>query len=74
MPEDTSGTREIMRWIAKELSSTTYVDVMGQYHPAGRVRTSDCPEINHRVTPVEYERALGEAWQAGLKRLDSRRQ
>ncbi len=71
MPEDIAGTREIMRWIARELSPTTYVNVMAQYYPAGKV--SEYAEINRRVTPREYERALDEAWRAGLKRLDPRR-
>lgn len=73
MPGDIAGTGEIMRWIAQELSPTTYVNLMGQYYPAGKVMRSEFPEINRRVTPVEYERALDEAWRAGLERLDSRR-
>ncbi|MGD1157237.1 MAG: radical SAM protein [Terriglobia bacterium] len=73
MPGDIAGTGEIMRWIAQELSPTTYVNLMAQYYPAGKVTRSEFPEINRRVTRVEYERALDEAWRAGLERLDSRR-
>jgi putative pyruvate formate lyase activating enzyme len=73
MPGDIAGTGEIMRWIAQELSPTTYVNVMAQYYPAGKVTSSEFPEINRGVTPLEYQRALDEAWRAGLKRLDSRR-
>ena len=73
MPGDVVGTREVMRWIARELSPTTYVNVMAQYYPAGKVSRSEFPEINRRVSPSEYERALQEAWAAGLKRLDPRR-
>ncbi len=73
MPGDVAGTREVMRWIACELSPTTYVNVMAQYYPAGKVSGSEYPEINRRVSPSEYERALQEAWAAGLKRLDARR-
>ncbi|MGD1101976.1 MAG: radical SAM protein [Terriglobia bacterium] len=73
MPGDIAGTGEIMRWIAQELSPATYVNLMAQYYPAGKVKRSEFPEIDRRVTPVEYERALGEAWRAGLERLDSRR-
>jgi putative pyruvate formate lyase activating enzyme len=74
MPDDIAGTGEVMRWIAQELSPTTYVNVMPQYYPAGKVTSSEFPEINRRVTAVEYERAVDQAWRAGLKRLDSRRQ
>jgi putative pyruvate formate lyase activating enzyme len=73
MPGDVAGTGEIMRWIAQELSPTTYVNLMAQYHPAGKVTRSEFPEIDRRVTPVEYEHALDQAWRAGLKRLDFRR-
>ena len=72
MPEDVAGTRAVMQWIADELSPETYVNIMAQYHPAGKVSRSDHAEINRRVTPAEYERALDAAWRAGLKRLDSR--
>jgi putative pyruvate formate lyase activating enzyme len=68
MPEDVAGTRAVVKWIADELSPETYVNVMGQYHPAGKVSTSEHAEINRRVTPVEFQRALDAAWQAGLKR------
>jgi putative pyruvate formate lyase activating enzyme len=73
MPQDIAGTREVMRWIARELSPETYVNIMSQYYPAGKVSRKEYPEINRRLSPVEYERALDEAWRAGLKRLDSRR-
>jgi putative pyruvate formate lyase activating enzyme len=73
MPEEIAGTRAVMQWIADELSPETYVNLMAQYHPAGKVSRSDHAEINRPVTPAEYERALDAAWRAGLKRLDSRR-
>ncbi len=68
MPEDVAGTPAVMPWIADELSPETYVNIMAQYHPAGKVSRSDHAEINRRVTPAEYERALDAAWRAGLKR------
>jgi putative pyruvate formate lyase activating enzyme len=73
MPEGVAGTREVMNWITQELSPTTYVNVMAQYYPAGKVSRREFAEINRRVTPAEYERALSDAWRAGLKRLDARR-
>jgi len=73
MPGNIAGTWEIMRWIAQELSPATYVNLMAQYYPAGKVTGTEFPEINRRVTPVEYERARDEALRVGLVRLDSRR-
>ena len=73
MPENMAGTREVMRWIARELSPTTYVNVIAQYYPAGKASRSGYAEINRRATACEYEEALDEAWRAGLLRLDPRR-
>jgi putative pyruvate formate lyase activating enzyme len=72
MPHDIAGTREVMRWIASELSPHSYVNVMAQYYPAGKVSGREFAEINRRVSAEEYERALDAARQAGLKRLDPR--
>jgi len=72
MPGNVAGTEEVMNWLARELSPQTYVNVMAQYHPAGRVSQQEFPEINRRPTPAEYERAVNAARRAGLTRLDSR--
>ena len=34
MPDGLAGTREIMEFLAREISPNTYVNVMGQYRPA----------------------------------------
>jgi putative pyruvate formate lyase activating enzyme len=73
MPHNIAGTREVMRWISAELSPTTYVNLMPQYYPAGKVSRSEYADINRHITPSEFEAALDEAWRAGLQRLDSRR-
>jgi len=68
MPDDAAGTRAVMRWIADELSPETYVNVMAQYYPAGKVSSSEHAEINRRLTRAEFESALDAARQAGLRR------
>jgi putative pyruvate formate lyase activating enzyme len=68
MPEDVAGTRAVMQWIADQLSPETYVNVMAQYYPAGKVSSSEHGEINRRITSAEFARALDAAWHAGLKR------
>ena len=73
MPDDIAGTQEVARWIARELSPNTYVNIMPQYYPAGKVSPRDFAEINRRISPEEYELALDAARRAGLKRLDARR-
>lgn len=72
MPNDTAGTREIMQFIANEISKDTYVNVMAQYYPAGKVNDKNYTEINRYITKQEYDDALQMARDAGLWRLDPR--
>lgn len=72
MPGDVAGTREIMSFLAKELSPASYVNVMDQYYPAGRVDGNKYAEINRRITAQEKQAALEAAQQAGIWRLDVR--
>ncbi|HVO63852.1 MAG TPA: radical SAM protein [Terriglobales bacterium] len=70
MPGGVAGTAEIMNWISRELGPETYVNVMAQYHPAGRVSGTDYPEINRTVSPSELAQAVAAFRSAGLSRLD----
>jgi putative pyruvate formate lyase activating enzyme len=72
LPGNVAGTRAVMRWIARELSPVTYVNIMSQYYPAGEVSRTEYPQINRRVTFAEFGQALEEARGAGLRRLDFR--
>jgi len=72
MPGEIAGTGSIMRFLAEEISPDTYVNVMDQYHPAGRVSETQFVEINCGVAPGEYWRAVALARSAGLWRLDRR--
>jgi putative pyruvate formate lyase activating enzyme len=72
MPGDVAGTKEILTFLAEQLSPDTYVNVMAQYHPAGKVSPEKYSEINRRATTHEYARAVQTAQDLGL-RLDERR-
>ena len=72
MPGGIAGTREIMEWIARELGPDTYVNVMAQYYPAGKVSAKEYVEINRHLSAEEYEEAVAAARAAGLQRLDGR--
>ncbi len=71
MPDPVAGTPEILRFLAESLSSDTYVNVMSQYRPAGKVRGDKYTEINRPVSTGEYKEALALARALGL-RLDQR--
>ena len=70
MPGGVAGTPEIMTWIGRELGPETYIDLMAQYHPAGRVTDAEHPEINRCVSRSELEQAIEVLYSAGLTRLD----
>jgi putative pyruvate formate lyase activating enzyme len=70
LPEGMAGTKDVMRFIADELSSDSYVNVMAQYRPCGRAST--IAALERGITDVEYQEAVGAAVQAGITRLDER--
>ncbi len=72
MPGLLDETRHILQFLAEEVAAGTYVNVMGQYHPAGKVTAQKYNEINRPPTTTEYRTAVQLAEQAGL-RLDQRR-
>ena len=72
MPGLIEETRQILQWIAQELGSDTYVNLMDQYRPAGKVTDIDYAEINRRITSKEYRLSLEAAHAVGLRRLHSR--
>jgi putative pyruvate formate lyase activating enzyme len=72
MPGEIAGSAEIMRFLAEEVSPNTYVNVMAQYYPAGKVSAEKYEEINRHTIGAEYQAGVRLAREAGL-RLDERR-
>jgi putative pyruvate formate lyase activating enzyme len=73
MPGLLDDTREIMHWIADNLSRDTYVNVMDQYYPAHKVETEPrFSEINRGIFANEFCGAIELARAAGLWRFDTR--
>ncbi len=66
MPEDTAGSKNILKFIAEEVSQHTYVNIMEQYHPA--FQAFKYPDINRRITPDEYKTVIEYAKEVGLYR------
>jgi len=73
MPGHLDDTRAILEWIASELGTDTYINLMDQYRPAGRVCAEQYPEINRRLTSAEFQQAVKIALELGLTRLDERK-
>ncbi len=74
MPDGLAGTRASMRFLAREVSDETYVNVMDQYRPDAQVlaKPKQYAEIGRRVTSDEVQRAVEIAREEGLQRLDER--
>jgi putative pyruvate formate lyase activating enzyme len=75
MPGMLEDARAILRYVAEELGTDTYVNLMAQYRPAGLIGSSHRDgyhEINRRLGRDEYRLAAEFAGQLGLRRLDQR--
>jgi putative pyruvate formate lyase activating enzyme len=70
MPKGVANTKEIMTFLADEISTNTYVNVMDQYRPCGGAVNDSM--IGTRLSRKEFQDAIRVAEAAGLKRLDPR--
>jgi putative pyruvate formate lyase activating enzyme len=69
MPHNIAGTDRFVRWVADELTTTTYVNIMAQYRPEHKA--FDYPKIARRLTNEEFHQAVTWAKEAGLTNLDT---
>ena len=63
LPQGLAGTRNVLSWIARELSPRVHISLMAQYFPAHKA-VGD-PVLGRRITQQEYVEAL-EAFDAAL--------
>ena len=68
MPNNTSGSVNIMEWIAKHLPKDTYINIMAQYNPS--YKAYDYPELSRRIIREEYIGVVNKAKEMGLTNLD----
>jgi putative pyruvate formate lyase activating enzyme len=68
LPGGLSGTEEVLRFIAEEISPGTWVNLMGQYRPC--FQAAEVPELARRPTGAELAAAAQAARRLGLRRLD----
>jgi len=69
LPEGLAGTREVMRFLAREVSRNTYVNIMDQYRPCGDLIPPGSP-LSRRITRKEFMEAIEIAREEGVTRLD----
>ena len=68
LPENLAGTKKVMKFLAKEISQNTYVNIMAQYRPEHKAY--QFPKLSRRITAEEYQEAVQLAKKFGLWRFD----
>ncbi len=68
LPNGIAGTEGVVRFIAEEISRSTYLNVMAQYYPAHRA--FKIPALSRPLQRPEFAEAVNLAREHGLERLD----
>ncbi|MFQ5826812.1 MAG: radical SAM protein, partial [Dehalococcoidia bacterium] len=71
LPLDLAGSEEAMRFLAREISPHTYINIMAQYRPC--YRAMEYRELARPPLPHELARAVKLAQEQGLARIDGLR-
>jgi putative pyruvate formate lyase activating enzyme len=70
LPDRLAGTENVVQFLAQEVSSNTYLNIMAQYRPC--YKAFDIPQLARPISKQEYIEAVALAHQQGLYRLDER--
>jgi len=68
LPGNLAGTDRILEFLAEDISTDTYLNLMGQYRPC--YRADEYPPLDRRPTRDEMRQVRELARQLGLHRLD----
>jgi putative pyruvate formate lyase activating enzyme len=68
LPHGLAGTKEIMKFIAEDISLNSYVNVMAQYHPC--YKAFQIPQLARPLSKQEFLEAIELAKRAGLNRMN----
>ena len=68
LPNRIAGTEQFLKFVAENLSKTTYLNIMRQYRPEHKA--TEYPDIARQLKRQEYVEALQWAKKLGLTRLD----
>ena len=61
LPNRLAGTQEVVRFLAQEISTNTYLNIMAQYHPCHKA--FDIPQLARAVNRQEFLEAIDLAHQ-----------
>ena len=68
LPDGLAGTRKVMNFLSKKISTNTYVNIMSQYRPCGTAYK--IKSLSRHLLAKEYKDALLIAQKEGITRLD----
>ena len=68
LPNRLAGTGEVVRFLAQEISTNTYLNIMAQYRPC--YKAFDIPQLARPLNRQEFSEAIDLAHQQGLSQLD----
>ena len=68
LPNRLAGSQEVVRFLAQEVSTNTYLNIMAQYYPCHKAM--DMPLLSRPLLEQEFYEATDLAHQQGLDRLD----
>jgi len=68
LPGGLAGTAAMARFLAEEISTSTYLNLMDQYHPCHEAFAH--PQLRRRITSGEFAAAVAAVRDAGLTRVE----
>ena len=71
LPNGLAGTEAVVKFLAREVSTNTYLNIMAQYRPC--YQAFDIPKLNRPLLEQEFSDAIELAHRQGLHRLDKER-
>ena len=66
LPNDVAGSKKVFDFVADEISTDSYINIMDQYRPAYNAYKYE--KLNRRITPSEYKEVVDYASNKELKR------
>ncbi len=71
MPAHVESAKDVLSFVAEEISQNTFVNVMAQYRPHYKAKSEERYEaISRRITPEEYQSVIDHAREIGLERIE----
>jgi putative pyruvate formate lyase activating enzyme len=67
MPLCVSDSKALLKWFARTLPKDTYLSLMSQYTPFGKIE--NFPELSRKITVREYDSAVQTAFDLGISNL-----